>query len=113
VLPQLLNNLLDYPIQHTTYLSSCGVISRLSRSMCILLYPSTTKTALKPLVATPRTITLPFLIPVDKLVLFGSQHHLLLFIHPGSLTGQSIYILSQTLALLLSPPVLSVMSTSR
>ena len=75
--------------------------------------PSTTHIAYKPLVATPRTNTLPFLIPVDKLVLLGSQHHLLLFMHPGSLAGQSIHILSLTLALLLHPPVLSVNATSR
>ncbi len=68
--------------------------------------PSTVDIALKPLDATPRTITLPFLIPVNKLVLLGSQHHLLLFMYPGSLTGQSIHILSLTLALLLHPPVL-------
>ena len=69
--------------------------------------------ALKPLGATPRTITLPFLIPVNKLVLYGSQHHLLLFTHPGSLAGQSIRILPHTLTWLLHPPVLSVNASSR
>jgi hypothetical protein len=75
--------------------------------------PLTTQTAYKPLGATLRTNTLPFLIPVNWLVLYGSQHHLLLFMHPGSLAGQSIHILSHTSALLLQPPVLSVIATSR
>lgn len=46
--------------------------------LCITTYPSTTKTAYELLVATPRINTLPFLIPVDKLVLCWGQHHLLL-----------------------------------
>jgi len=33
VLPQLLHNLLDCIIQHTTYLLPCGLLSRLSRPM--------------------------------------------------------------------------------
>ena len=68
--------------------------------------PPTINIAYEPLGATPRTNTLPFLIPVGKLVLLGSQHHLLLFMHPGSLAGQSIHILSPTLASQLQPPVL-------
>ena len=55
VLTQLLNTLLEYPIQHTTYLSSRGVISRLLRSVSVLLRPLTTQTAYEPLGATPRT----------------------------------------------------------
>jgi len=47
--------------------------------------PPTTQTAYKPLGATLRTNTLPFLIPVNWLVSYGSQHHLLLFIAPCSL----------------------------
>ena len=35
VLPQLMNNLLDYPIQHTKYLSSCGLLDRSSRPMVV------------------------------------------------------------------------------
>jgi len=69
--------------------------------------PLTINTAYKPLGATLRTDTLPFLIPVDWLVLYGSQHHLLLFLHPGSFAGQSIQVISHTSALLLHPPVLS------
>ena len=69
VLTQLLNTLLEYPIQHTTFLLPCGLLRRLLRSVSLLLGPLTTQTALPPLAATPRTITLPFLIPVDKLVL--------------------------------------------
>ncbi len=87
-LTQLLNNLLDYPIQLTTYLLSCGLLSRLLRYVSGLGFrvpPLTTKTAYEPLGATPRTNTLPFLIPVRKLVLYGSQHHLLLFTTPCSL----------------------------
>ena len=41
VLTQLLNNLLDYTIQLTTYLSSRGVISRLLRSMYAYCYAPT------------------------------------------------------------------------
>jgi len=55
VLTQLLNTLLEYPIQHTTYLSSRGVISRFLRSVSVLLRPLTTQTAYEPLGATPRT----------------------------------------------------------
>jgi hypothetical protein len=76
-------------------------------------HPPTINIALHPLGATLRNVTLPFLIPIDKLVLLGSQHHLLLFTHPGSLAGQSIRILSLTLASLLHPPVLSVNAASR
>ena len=75
--------------------------------------PSTTNNAYELLGATLRTNTLPFLILTDWLVLYGSQHHLLLFMHPGSLAGQSIHILPHTSALLLQPPVLSVIATSR
>lgn len=42
--------------------------------------PQTICIAHKPLTATSRTYALPFLIPIHKLVLYGSQHHLLLFI---------------------------------
>ena len=74
--------------------------------------PLTIYIAYELLGATLRTNTLPFLILVDKLVLLGSQHHLLLFMHPGSLAGQSIHILSLTLALHIHPPVLSVNAVS-
>jgi hypothetical protein len=47
--------------------------------------PPTTQTAYEPLGATLRTNTLPFLIPTDWLVSYGSQHHLLLFTAPCSL----------------------------
>ena len=87
VLSQLLHTLLEYKIQHTTYLWSRGLLSRLLRSVFVLLHPLTTQTALLPLVATPRTITLPFLILADKLVLYGSQHHLLLFTDSSSPCG--------------------------
>jgi hypothetical protein len=83
------------------------------RCLRFTTHPLTTQTAYELLGATLWTNTLPFLILVDKLVLLGSQHHLLLFIYPGSLAGQSIYILPLTLALLLQPPVLSVIATSR
>jgi hypothetical protein len=43
-----------------------------------LAYPPTTNIALQPLGANPQIITLPFLIPIDKLVLCWGQHHLLL-----------------------------------
>jgi hypothetical protein len=33
VLTQLLHTLLEYTIQHTTFLLSCGLLRRLSRSM--------------------------------------------------------------------------------
>jgi len=68
VLTQLLYNLLDCKIQHTTYLLSCGLLSRLLRLLSGLGFripPTTTKTAYKPLGATPRTNMLPFLIPVN------------------------------------------------
>jgi hypothetical protein len=55
VLTQLLYTLLEYKIQHTTYLSSRGVISRFLRSVSLLLDPLTTQTAHEPLGATPRT----------------------------------------------------------
>lgn len=68
VLTQLLHTLLEYKIQHTTYLLSCELLSRLSRSTSGLGFripPSTIQTAYRPLGATPRTLTLPFLIPVN------------------------------------------------
>jgi hypothetical protein len=55
VLTQLLYTLLEYKIQHTTYLSSRGVISCFLRSVSLLLDPLTTQTAHEPLGATPRT----------------------------------------------------------
>jgi len=64
----LLHNLLDYKIQLTTYLLSCELLSRLLRYASGLGFrvpPLTTKTAYKPLGATPRTNTLPFLIPIN------------------------------------------------
>ena len=67
-LTQLLNKVLLYPIQLTTYLLSCELLSRPLRSMSGLGFrvpPFTTRTAYEPLGATPRTNTLPFLIPVN------------------------------------------------
>ena len=49
--------------------------------------PSTINTAYKPLTATSRTNTLPFLIPIRKLVLYRGQHHLLLFAYSSSPFG--------------------------
>ncbi len=49
--------------------------------------PLTINTAYKLLGATLRTYTLPFLIPVDKLVLYRGQHHLLLFAYSSSPCG--------------------------
>jgi len=83
VLPQLLHNLLGYKIQHTMYLSSCRLLSSISRPMW--LNPSTIHTALQLLDATLRIVILPFLIPTDKLVLCWGQHHLLLSVCLGSL----------------------------
>jgi hypothetical protein len=40
VLLQLMNNFLGYPIQHTTYLLSCGLLSRLSRSTYSITEPA-------------------------------------------------------------------------
>ena len=68
VLTQLLHTLLEYKIQHTTYLLSCGLLSRLLRYVSGLGFrvpPLTTQTAYEPLGATPRTNTLPFLIPIN------------------------------------------------
>jgi len=68
VLTQLLHTLLEYKIQHTTYLLSCGLLSRLLRYVSGLGFrvpPLTTKTAYEPLGATLRTNTLPFLIPIN------------------------------------------------
>jgi len=74
--------------------------------------PPTINTAFKPLGATPQTKTLHFLIPVDKLVLYGSQHHLLLFIDLRYPCGRLSQRFSHTLALLLPPPVLLVKARS-
>jgi len=108
VLPLLLNEVLLHPIQHAKYLSPAGY-SVVFHDPCITLFSAThrpfklrTSPRLQHLGHTP----LPFLIHAGKLVLLGSQHHLLLFMYPGSLAGQSIHILSLTLALHLSPPVL-------
>ena len=67
-LPQLLHNLLDCIIQLTTCLLSCELLNRLLRSVSGLGFrvpPLTTQTAYEPLGATPRTNTLPFLIPIN------------------------------------------------
>jgi hypothetical protein len=61
----------------------CRLLSSFLRSMSTK--PPTTQTACQPLDATLWINTLPFLIPVDWLVSYGSQHHLLLFIAPCSL----------------------------
>ena len=103
----------EYNSPHTFCLASYSVMLHDQRPLVLLLDPPTINIALEPLGATPRIITLPFLIPIRKLVLLGSQHHLLLFIRPGSLAGQSTHILSLTLASLLHPPVLSVNAASR
>lgn len=68
MLTQLLNKVLLYPIQHTTFLLSCELLRRLSRSMSGLGFrvpPRTIQTAYKLLGATPWTNTLPFLIPIN------------------------------------------------
>jgi hypothetical protein len=68
VLTQLLHTLLEYTIQHTTFLLSCELLRRLLRSVSGLGFrvpPLTTQTAYEPLGATPRTNTLPFLIPIN------------------------------------------------
>ena len=98
----------EYNSPRTFCLASYSVVFCDRCPQVFLPDPLTTKTAYQLLGATLRTNTLPFLIPVDKLVLLGSQHHLLLFLHPGSLAGQSIQVLSPTLASQLHPPVLSV-----
>ena len=46
--------------------------------------PSTINIAYEPLVATPRTNTLPFLIPINKLVLLWGRHHPFLSMYLGS-----------------------------
>ena len=68
MLPQLPHTLLEYTIQHTTYLWPCGLLSGLSRSvsgLSLRVPPLTIQTAYQPWAAKPRTCTLPFLIPVN------------------------------------------------
>ena len=86
VLPQLLYTLLDteYNTPRTFCLADYSVMFH-DQCLRLTTQPPTINIAYKPLGATLRTNTLPFLIPIDKLVLYGSQHHLLLFTHPGSL----------------------------
>ena len=103
----------QYNSPHTFCLASYSVMLHDQCSNVSQRAPPTIYIAYELLGATLRTNTLPFLIPTDWLVLYGSQHHLLLFTHPGSLAGQSIRILSHTSALLLHPPVLSVNAASR
>ncbi len=75
----------EYNSPHTFCLADysvlfCDLCSNVSQRA-----PPTTNNAPHPLEATLRNVTLPFLIPVRKLVSYGSQHHLLLFIAPCSL----------------------------
>lgn len=84
VLTQLLHDLLSHIIQHTTYLSSADY-SMIFCDQCLSTHaltrfqlPPTTQIAPQPLTATSRTITLPFLILTNWLVLCGRQHHLFL-----------------------------------
>ena len=70
VLPLLLNKVLLYPIQHTTYLWPGGATQWCFATSVLCCHsPPTTHTAHKPLAATPRTLALPFTILIDKLVL--------------------------------------------
>jgi len=116
VLTQLLHTLLEYTIQHTTYLLSCELLSRLLRSVCPRLStdPLTTQTAYEPLGATPRTNTLPFLILINwtGLVVKSAPpvtFHRLKF----PLRACKPTFFPQHPASLLQPPVLSVIATSR
>ena len=116
VLTQLLHTLLEYTIQHTTYLLSCELLSRLLRSVCPRLStdPLTTQTAYEPLGATPRTNTLPFLILINwtGLVVKSAPpvtFHRLKF----PLRACKPTFFPQHPASLLQPPVLSVIGSSR
>ena len=66
----------------------CDLCHRHTDLTPVTAYPLTTQTAYEPLGATPWTNTLPFLIPVDWLVSYGSQHHLLLFHCPVFLAAR-------------------------
>ena len=116
VLTLLLNKVLLYPIQHTTYLLSCELLSRLLRSVYPRLStdPLTTQTAYEPLGATPRTNTLPFLILINwtGLVVKSAPpvtFHRLKF----PLRACKPTFFPQHPASLLQPPVLSVIATLR
>ena len=73
----------EYNSPHTFCLADYSVMFR-DRCPCIATKPLTTNNALQPLDATPRTITLPFLILADKLVLYRGQHHLFLSAYSSS-----------------------------
>ncbi len=75
----------EYNTPRTFCLASYSVVFRDRCNNVSQRVPLTTKTALDPLGATLRNRTLPFLIPADWLVSYGSQHHLLLFTAPCSL----------------------------
>ena len=116
-LPLLLNKVLLYPIQLTTFLWPCELLRRLLRSVSGLGFrvpPLTTQTAYQPLGATPRTRTLPFLVPINwaGLVVKSAPpvtfHRLRLPLR----AGKSAFF-PQHPASLLAPPVLSVMQPSR
>ena len=74
-----------YNSPHTFCLASYSVIFCDQCNNVSQRVPPTTNIAYELLGATLRTNTLPFLIPTDWLVSYGSQHHLLLFTAPCSL----------------------------
>lgn len=75
VLPLLRNFLLENLIQHTTCLSPCELPDRASRKRCIFTRrsPETDGTKTQLLPATVRTVSLPFLVPDNKLVSLRDQ----------------------------------------
>jgi len=70
---QSIRKILSHVIQHTLYLSSAGLLSRLSRPLTthllIGVLPRTFQTAYQPLLAMSWTATLPFTLLVGELVL--------------------------------------------
>ena len=112
-LPLLLNNLLDYPIQLTTYLLSCGLLSRLLRpTYCIATAHQPRILHTSPWVQPLEPMHYPFSYQLTDW--FCSEvSTTCYFPHAQVPCGLSTCVLSTTSALLLQPPVLSVIATSR
>jgi hypothetical protein len=116
VLPQLLHNLLDYIIQHTTYLLSRGLLSSTSRPMYAnpSLAPTSRWYCVHALRSDPLdNIHYPFSYQLTSWFCVEVSTTCYSLSACLTLAGTWADILSNTLASLLHPPVLSVNAPSR
>ena len=115
VLTLLLNNLLDYPIQHTTYLLPRELLSRLLRPMSAYCYTATNHANCIRALGSDPSNQYTTLSHTNWLIGFVVKDSTTCFlsIHLRYLTALEQTFFPLLSALLLQPPVLSVIATSR